>query len=939
MTRLLRRALMALTLLLSFSVSAHAVNITGIVKDAITTEPLMEATVRLLAAKDSAFVKGITTNINGNFKLEGVKRGKYILAVTYIGYSDQYRDITVEAANIRLGEIQMAESAHLLGEVSVVATKTPIKVMEDTVEYNADSYHTQPNAVVQDLLKRLPGVEVGSDGSITANGKTVSKILVNGKEFFSDDPQVASKNLPANMIDKLQVVDRKSDMARLTGVDDGEDETVINLTVKKGMDNGWFGTAEAGYGTDERYAASFNVNRFWNGNQITFLGNLNNINQLGFTDSNGSRFRGPRGSGGNTTSRALGINFNIGNEEIFRIGGDIMFSNTDRLSTTRSDRQYIFTDSTSYSYIRNLTHDRSNNLNGSLRMQWKPDSFNTLEFRPTFSINHQRGYSNDSTVNISGLLEEVSRNSNYDSSRGTSYEFSGRLIYSHNFRNHRGRSFSVSASYQLSNVKEYENSYSRVLYHLLNTEDILDQYADNHTWSNQVMGQLTWTEPLGNPANGNSLVFSYRMNYRWNNADKLTYNIPDDYTLDILPPPGVEPDPDYSNSFRNNYFNQNIRLGFKKTGKELNYELGLALVPQMSKSTDLINSARNIDTRWVWNYAPFMRLRYKFSKNRSLQANYRGRSSQPSMSQLQPVEDISDPMNIIKGNPELDPSFSHNINIRFQDFNMEAQRSIMLMGDFSYTQNSIISKTSYDAETSGRITTYTNVNGIWSARLMNMMSMPLSNKKWTISNHIFGNGSQNIGYNNDVRNVSRNFSIFESPGIAFRPDNFEFELRPQYNIQFSSNSVQSQANSTIHRYGGRLDATYYTSWGLTLQSDVNYTATKGYADGYNTKTTMWNATISQQMLRDKSLTVSLRVYDLLGQVNSISRSINASYIDDTETNVLTRYFMFSLSYRFNTFGKGNEPKTDGDFNHGPGGPGGRGGFGGGGRPGGGGRRF
>ena len=323
MTRF-RHALTTLALLLFLTVTALAVNITGTVKDGASAEPLMEATVRLLTAKDSTFVKGVTTNLDGKFTLSGVQKGNYILSVTYIGYSDHYQNVNVASSNMRLGAIEMKESSQLLGVVNVVATKTPIKVMEDTVEYNADSYHTQPNAVVEDLLKRLPGVEVGSDGSITAQGKTVSKILVNGKEFFSDDPQVASKNLPANMIEKLQVVDRKSDMARLTGVDDGEDETVINLTVKRGMDEGWFGTAEAGYGTDKRYAASFNINRFWNGNQLTFLGNLNNINQVGFTDSNGSRFRGPRGQGGNTISRAFGVNFNIGNEEVFRIGGDLI---------------------------------------------------------------------------------------------------------------------------------------------------------------------------------------------------------------------------------------------------------------------------------------------------------------------------------------------------------------------------------------------------------------------------------------------------------------------------------------------------------------------------------------------------------------------------------------------------------------------------------------
>lgn len=929
MTRFNRLTLLFTILLISFTTSLAA-NITGIVKDLDTQEPLLEAAIKLVAAKDSTFIAGTTTDIDGKFTLSGIKAGKYILTVSYIGYADLEKPVTVGASNLRLGVLGIKESSHMLGEVSVVAVKTPIKVMEDTVEYNADSYHTQPNAVVEDLLKRLPGVEVGTDGSITANGKTISKFLVNGKEFFSDDPQVASKNLPANLIDKLQVVDRKSDMARLTGVDDGEDETVINLTFKQDMNQGWFGTAEAGYGTDDRYTGSFNLNRFWNGNQVTLLGNFNNTNQIGFTDSNGSRFRRFGGNNGITESRALGLNFNVGKEEIIRVGGDIMWSNTDAKTITRQERQYLFEDYSTYSKINKSVRDRGNNFRGDFRVLWKPDSFNTLEFRPNFSINHHWGFTNDSTVNISGLMEKVSTDYNLTHNRGTSYELAGRLIYSHNFKNHRGRSFSISSRYQLSNVREYENSLSEIMYHLLETDDVLDQYADNHTWSNQIMAQATWTEPLGNPAKGHSLAFSYRMNYRWNNADRLTYDIPNDYDLDILPPVGVEPNPDYSNQFRNNYFNQDIRVSYKKVGKDLNYEVGLALVPQMTKSIDYIKSENNMD-RWVWNYAPFLRMRYKFNKRRSLQANYRGRSSQPSMSQMQPVPDISDPMNIKIGNPNLDPSFAHNINIRFQDFNMDSQRSIMINGDFSYTQNSIISMTTFNPETSGRETTYKNVNGVWSSRLMNMMSMPLKNKKWTISNHIFGNASQNIGYNNGVRNRALDFNIFESPGIAFRPDNFEFELRPQYSVQFSHNTVQKQSNRTIHRYGGRFDATYYTPWGLTVQSDVNYSDTKGYSAGYDQRSIMWNASLSQQFLKDKALTVSVRVYDLLNQVNSVRRSINANYIDDSESNVLTRYFMFSVSYRFNTFGKGNEPKGSDEFR------GGRHGGWGGGRPGG--RRF
>ena len=726
-------------------------------------------------------------------------------------------------------------------------------------------------------------------------------------------------------------------MARLTGVDDGEDETVINLTFKRGMNQGWFGTAETGYGTDDRYMASFNVNRFWNGNQVTLLGNFNNTNQLGFTDSNGNRFRRFGGNNGITESRALGLNFNVGKEDIIRIGGDVMWSNTDRKSITRQEREYLFSDYSTFAKINKYSRDRGNNFRGDFRVLWKPDSFNTLEVRPNFSLNFNKSRSTENTDYFNRYHEHASHNATGSNSDGDSYEFGGRIIYSHSFKNHRGRSFSLSSNYRYSNVIENESSFSDFIRLLeddpdneMDIPDKLDQYNDNKTWSNQIMGQFTWTEPLGDVSNGNYLTFSYRANYRWNNADKLVYNLPDDYDLGIYPPvtigPGgsyipVEPDPKYSNRYRNNYFNQQIRAGYRKVTKNANLEVGLALVPQMSKSIFLDNADKNID-RWVWNYAPFLRYRYKFSKQSSIQVNYRGQSSQPSMTQLQPVLDISNPTNQIQGNPNLDPSFNHNLMVRYQNFSMESQRSVMLMANIQMTQNAIISATQM-YENGSRLTRYINVNGVWNGRLMNMFSMPFRNKKWSFSNHIFTNASRTIGYNNNQKNTSLTFMVSENPGITFRPDNFELELRPRYSLQTTHNTVQVQGNQTVHSYGGRFDGSYYTSWGLTLQTDINYSATSGYAAGYNTRTWLWNATLSQQFLKSKSLTLAVKVFDLLNQRSNIRRTVTANYIDDIEYNSLTRYFMVTLSYRFNSFGKGNRPEGFEER-----GPGGRRGFGG-----------
>jgi hypothetical protein len=938
------------------AIAAIAYNVTGTVTDTFG-EPLIDATVRILSAKDSTYVKGAIADKKGSFSFTGVNNGSYIAEANYIGYTKTYKPFTVKGSSVKLDTIHVAESSIMLKEATVTGVKTPIKVMQDTIEFNADSYKTQPNAVVEDLLKRLPGVEVDSSGKITANGKEISKILVDGKEFFADDPKVASKNLPVNMVEKLQVIDRKSDLARLTGVDDGEDETVINLSVKPGMKNGWFGTVEAGYGTDDRYQATFNVNRFWNGNQLTFIGSANNTNDLGFTDGNGNRFRRFGGDQGINNSQTFGVNFNVGKDEKLRFGGDVMYSHTNRNTIKRQSQQYLFPDSTSFENSRSDAVDRGHNIRADFRIEWKPDSFNTFDFRPTFSYNQNNSNSlaTDTLLAGSAGYPWVNRTFNQSSSDGKSYEASGRLIYNHSFASHRGRSFSIMANYSFSDVREDDNAlaFNRFNPEFLkswnNTDsiDAYDQYTDSHSWNNNVSARVSWTEPIGDSTKGRFITFSYRFQYRWNNSDKIIYrrypdainNFDDPYNLTYGDYQQID---SLSSSFRNNYMTQDIRAGFKLVKKKYTMDVGMSVIPSMSESKDLINSRRDIAERWVWNYAPYLRYRYRFDKQSSLNLDYNGRSSQPSMSQLQPVADYTNSLNVVQGNPNLKPTFTHNFQLRMQRFYTESQRSIMMMLDGSMTQNSIVSRTTYDSNSGGRLTTYENVNGVWSARLMNMFSQPFgSSKQWAFNNHIFVNYNQQIGFNNGLRNRSGALTVSESPSLAFRPENLELELRPNYRVQKTFNSLANVNTSTIHSYGGSFNATYYTPINLVLASDVNYSATKGYSEGYNTNQWMWNASISYQFMHGKAATVMLKVYDLLQQKSNIQRSITANYISDTEYNSLTRYFMLTFTYRFNTFGKGKEPSSFGDG--GPDGPGGgpggrRGGPGGpgGGGPGGGG---
>lgn len=953
MKRFLVFVLATMTMVLAF-----AGNITGTVVDGGDKSALAQCTVRLLMARDSAFVKGVASDADGKFSFSGVKNGKYVLQFSFIGYETLNKEVSVtsSAPNVRLGEVEMKENTVMLKETVVLGAKTEIKVMEDTVEYNADAYRTQPNSVVEDLLKRLPGVEVDSDGKITAHGKEVKKILVDGKEFFADDPKVATKNLPTDIVEKLQVVDRKSDLARMTGVDDGEEETVINLTVKKGMNNGWFGNVTAGYGTDDRYGANAIVNRFWNGNQITFIAGANNTNNLGFTDGNSGRFRRFGGDNGINTSQNVGVNFNVGKGEEFRVGGDVMYSHSDRDSRIRLNREYLFNDSSSFYKSNSISRDRGHNLRADFRLKWEIDSFNAIEFRPNFSFNYNHSESADTSMTNAGdaLLTPVNISRNLDDDRGKSFEFGGELVYNHKFRQRLGRSFSTQLRYSLSNVREDQSSYTRNTFFITEDEDITNQIIDNHTWSNQVNGRLTWTEPLGDPANARYLVFAYSANYRWNNADKLVYDRPYDAAADVEQSslgrimrrqaiaedlaqvwgPAMTDDPllartlvqegdvfneDLSNQFRNDFFSQRIQLGFKQVRKEYNLDAGLALNPSMSKSINLINDAKSIPTRWVWNVAPYARFRYKFSKTRNLAFDYRARAQQPSMTQLQPVADKSNPLRVVVGNPNLKPTFTNDINLRFSDFNTEAQRSIMAMIRAEFTANSIISATSYNPETGGQTTTYENVNGVWNLMAMNMISFPFRNKHWQFSNHFFGRYSVTKGYINTDFNRSNTLNLNISPSLAYRNDWLEIQARPHYSFQNTTNTVQNSASTSIHTYGGTADVNVTLPFGVTFASDLSYSARSGYAEGYNTNEWLWNAGLSYQFLRDRSATFSVKAYDLLKQRQNISRSISASAITDQEYNNLTRYVMFSLSFKFNTFGKGSTPQGRDDFRRGPGG--------------------
>lgn len=926
-----KKLILLLLLICSFSSTLFAARVRGLVVDSSDT-PLTGVTTQVFALPDSVRKAYMITNAKGVFSFKSIAPGNYMLKLSMVGMDDlsQVFSVADTTKTLDLGTIRMSETAVMLADAVITGVKAAVVAKVDTVEFNAGSFKTQANATVEDLLKKLPGVEVGTDGSITSNGKTITKVLVDGKEFFGEDTKMATKNLPSDLVDKVQVVDRKSDLARITGVDDGEEETVINLTVKKNMKNGWFGTVNGGYGTDKRYEGKFNVSTFTDNNQISIVGGANNINDMGFQDSGRGRFSSFGNSGGITKSEQLGINFNVGKTDKFRVGGNVFYTHSNTFSETEKNTIKLYEDGSSTENIsKSNSTDIGHNVKGDFRMEWKIDPNNTLDFRPSFSFNKRNTelIQNSDLFNVDADHSHVNSNYSKRFNHGTSYNAAGRLIFNHNFASRPGRSFSVQADYEFSDTKQHSTTWSDIEFYqedkhgVLKDPELLYRFLDNHQWNNQIGARLTWTEPLGDVKRGNFLQIAYRMNLKFNNADKDTYNlndvpginVKDPQDFDILPVGSIF-DTDLSNSFRNKFSSQQLQIGYKKVTRDYNLEAGVNIAPSSSGSENLINSDKNVKTRWTWNYAPFMRLRYKLSKTKSIRLDYRARTSQPSINQLQPVADVSDPLHITQGNPDLKPTFNQSLSFNFSNFNQDTQQSIMAMLRGQYSNNVVVNNTTTDKDGVSR-TTYENANGNMNAFGMFMINQPFRNKKLRYGARLFSNFASTAGYNNGNFNRSGNLRVSPSVSFTFTNDVFQFNVRPTYSFSMATSTLKKQPTRKTHSYGFRSDASLYLPFGLQLNTDLDFDNKTGLSQGYNAASWLWNAQISYSFLKGKALTVSVRAYDILQQKKNISRSVSDSEIIDSRYNDLTRYVMFGISYTFNTLKNKKKPEQEGDFLH------------------------
>lgn len=891
--------------------------ISGKLIDQTTKEPVALANIRILQQKDSTFVTGQASKNDGSFSIP-VKYGSYIVHISFLGYKDIYKNVQVSASApaVQLGTLLVYPSQIALSEIVIAAKAPEIRVKGDTLEFNADSYKVTESAVVEDLLKKMPGVEVDKDGKITVNGREIKKILIDGEEFFSDDPKVASKNLPAKMVEKLQVLDRRSEMAQMTGFDDDEEETVINLVVRPGMKEGLMGNAFAGYGSKDRYEANAMVNYMKNKNQYTFIGGLNNTNNAGFSDFATSMFSGMGGRGmrgmfggqsGVTTSGMGGFNFNTQFSEKLKLGGNLRFGSTNNDLISKTYTQNLLSSGNTFEDENNASNNKSQNFNMDFRLEWTPDTLTRIIFRPNAGIYDNRRTETGEFLTRNETTDTINSGDSEYFSEGNGKNISARLDASRELGK-EGRVLSIQLRGGINDSENKGNNLSNTFYHGTKPDDIIDQKFTNTNNSKNWQGYISYVEPIGRN-NFIQLAYRYQQNLSESDKDTRSKDAAGNYT--VL-------DSAYSKRLENNFVNQEIELNFKAQREKYDYTLGLSIQPSSSKSKTFKGEEKIDDLgQNVVNYAPSAQFNYRWSRQNNLRIRYVGRTNQPSVTQLSPVVDISDPLNITYGNPDLKPAFNHQLNIRYMNFIPEKNSSITFFGNGGYTFNDIVSSTFTDLETGRKETTYKNVDGNWNANGRLMLNLPLRNIKFSIFSMSSAGYTLSNGFSNNETNLSRRTNLAQTLGLNYRSDIIDFGIRGNISYNNVRNSLEGQQDQEYFNYNASANTTIYLPYDFSIESDISYNTNSGYSGGFEQEEWLWNASLQKQLFKQKNGTIRFKIYDILQQRSNISRSVTSNYIRDTTTNTLTSYFMFHFVYRFNIF-KGGASQTDMMPGRGPG---------------------
>ncbi len=948
-----------LLLLVSIASFAQERLVSGAIIDRDTKDPVEQVTVQLLKT-DSTYVTGAISNEKGLFHLNAPENGKYLLKITSVGYKPTVKRVVIEQdKNLALGNVVVGADAIMLKGAVVTAMAQKVTLKEDTFVYNSAAYRTPEGSVVEELVKRLPGAEVSDDGTIKINGKEVKKILVDGKEFMTGDTKTALKNLPTSIIDKIKAYDEKSDLSKVTGIDDGEEQTVLDFNVKKGMNKGLMSNIDLGIGNKDRYSARGMGGYFNSNNRFMLFGNANNTSDRGF--GGGGPRRGFGGGNGLNASKMLAANYNYEEKNKFKFNTSLRWNHSDGDVWSRRSSENFLGSSSSFSNSLNQNFSRSDSWNGNIRLEWMPDTMTNILFRPSISwtTNDSRSMGLSASFNQDpyqytedplsdeGIekMDEVDAVINRQKSVSLSYSKNNNIrgmLQLNRKLNNKGRNVTLRMDAKYTDKDSKSISLQNAHLYLVQNEAGLDSTYQTNRYNltpskdYSYSAQATYSEPLWKAT---FLQFSYKFTYSYSKSDRSTYDF-SKYSFD-----GISPEygawgnylgrldgelGDYRDDKLSRYseyrnYTHDIQVMMRFIRQKYNLNFGVMIQPQRSKFIQDYQG-KYVDTvRTVTNVSPTLDFRYRFSKMSNLRVNYRGTTSQPSISQLLDITDNSDPLNVSMGNPGLKPSFTQNFRLFYNNFVQNHNKGVMTYINFSTTSNSISNKVTYDETTGGRITRPENINGNWNVMGAFMFNCSIDSAGvWNI------NTDTNLGYNHYVsylsldksqdsqKNTTQNTTWNERLSLSYRNDWLELSLDGTLAYNHAKNKLQPNSNLDTWQFSYGPSMTLTAPWGTSLNTSLSCSSRRGYSDAsMNTDEFVWNAQLSQGFLKGKPLTVMLQFYDLLHQQSTFSRAISSVSRTDTEYNAINSYAMLHVVYRMNLFGGKDARK--GNREEGPGG--------------------
>ncbi len=907
--------------------------ISGCVQDAELKDPMVQASVQLFRSKDSTFVGGTVTDLQGNFSVEAPTNGIFRLRITSVGYQAIESEVTIRRNESQdLGNLMMEPETTMLKEMVVTGRAAQVIVKKDTLVFNPEAYRTPEGSAIEELIKRIPGAEVDEDGNITVNGKEVKKILLDGKEFMLGDVETALKNIPVSIIQNLKFYDQQSDQARITGIEDGNKETVLDFQIKKGMNRGFMTNLDIAGGTESRYASRGMVSSFTDKTRIVLLGNLNN------KEENASWWN----RRGLNSRKMLGTNLNYDDGEKLKIDASIRWNHRGADNRNENASENFYSESTrTFSNSLSQSYQRRNNWWGNIRVEWKPDTLTNILMRANGSDGTTDGtststngtFSEDPYLYSSSPLDDLHDTSplspyivNHSHSASLSYDenrSTWAMLQFYRRLNPRGRNITLRVEGNLGKSSNRSVSNNEVFLHRVDSSYFTARYNTTPTNNNGYVLSASYSEPLWKGAH---LQASYELRYSKNKSDRQTYDFS---KMDQNPFSGIHPeyrewDPwlgklyDHMDSYldRNlsryseyRNYTHNIRLTLRHWQEEFDYNVGFLVQPQRS---NFIQDYRGIyvDTvRNVTNLTPTLDFHYKFSDQSNLYVHYRGDTRQPEMTQLLDITDDSNPLYITQGNPGLKPQFTNSLNVYYNTYISRYKRSIVVYGNYRHIRNSISNMVRYNPETGGSLSRPENINGNWNVNGGFSFNTALdSAAHWNIGT------DTRIRYNNDVnyvaqqqadaaKNTTKTTNFRQRLNASFRNDWLEVTLDGNVNYQHSRNELQPNANLNTWRfsYGGQL--MIRLPQGFEFSTNLHENSRRGYNDpSSNTNELIWNGQLSKAFLNNKSLVVALNFYDLLRQQSNYERWVNASGRSDTRYNSINSYAMLHVRYRLNMFG-------------------------------------